>query len=165
MPEQASNVISVSIEDKIQMSPIGFVHRERPNEDVKDRRIVSRVVLDARFSEGLSGIDEFSHVYVIFWLNRIKRTDNFTLKTHVLGDPNLPFVGIFATRSPIRPNPIGQTLVELIKRDDNVLWVRGLDAYDGTPVLDIKPYPDWERGDWRVVEKFRAPDWLRDINK
>ena len=158
-------MVSVSIEDKIQMNPIGFVQREKPDEDVKDRRIISRVVLDAKFSDGLSGVDEFSHIYIIFWLNKVEQADIGTLERHVFGDPKLPLVGIFATRSPTRSNPIGQTLVELIRRQDNTLWVRGLDAYDGTPVLDIKPYPDWERGQWIVVKDFRAPDWLRNINK
>ena len=147
------------------MNPIGFVQREKPDEDVKDRTIISRVILDARFSEGLSGIDEFSHVYIIFWLDKVERTDVATLKRHVFGNPDMPLVGAFATRSPTRPNPIGQTLVELIRREGNVLWVRGLDAYDGTAVLDIKPYPDWERGKWTVVTKYRAPEWLRSINR
>ena len=71
-------------------------------------------------------------------------------------------VGILAARSPIHPNPIGLTLVELVKREENALWVRGLDAYDGTPVLDIKPYPDWEQ-DLLVVTEFRVPEWLTEI--
>jgi tRNA (Thr-GGU) A37 N-methylase len=61
--------------------------------------------------------------------------------------------------------PIGvvrRTSVELVKRTQNVLWVRGLDAYDGTPVLDIKPYPDWQR-ELIVVTDFRVPEWLREI--
>jgi tRNA (Thr-GGU) A37 N-methylase len=53
-------------------------------------------------------------------------------------------------------------LVELVKREANVLWVRGLDAYDGTPVLDLKPYPDWEK-ELIVVSEFRIPVWLREI--
>ena len=59
-------------------------------------------------------------------------------------------MGVFAARSPIHPNPIELTLVELVKREANALRVRGLDAYDGTPVVDIKPYPDWEQGHLRV---------------
>jgi len=55
------------------------------------------------------------------------------------------------------------TLVELIKREGNVLWVRGLDAFDGTPVVDVKPYPDWERGQLLVVTEFRVPGWLTEI--
>jgi tRNA (Thr-GGU) A37 N-methylase len=74
-------------------------------------------------------------------------------------------VGIFATRAPIHPNSIGLTLVQLVRREQNVLWVRGLDARDGTPVLDIKPYPDWEKGCWIGVTDFRAPEWLKGISK
>jgi tRNA (Thr-GGU) A37 N-methylase len=72
-------------------------------------------------------------------------------------------VGVFAARSPIHPNPIGLTLVELVRREGRVLWVRGLDAYDGTPVLDVKPYPDWERGRLRVVTDFAIPAWLEGL--
>jgi len=67
-------------------------------------------------------------------------------------------LGIFATRAPIRPNPISLTLVE---REGNVLRVRGLDALDGTPVLDIKPYPDWENGRLVIPESYRIPAWLQ----
>jgi len=74
-----------------------------------------------------------------------------------------PPLGILATRAPIHPNPIGLTLVELVKRDENVLLVRGLDAYDGTPVLDIKPYPAWERGRLVVVTDVRIPEWVRRV--
>jgi len=74
-------------------------------------------------------------------------------------------LGIFATRAPIHPNPIGLTLVELVRREENVLWVRGLDAYDGTPVLDIKPYPDWEQERFIITTDFRVPDWVARIVK
>lgn len=63
----------------------------------------------------------------------------------------------------MHPNGIGLTLVELVKRVENILWVRGLDALDGTPVLDIKPYPDWERGRVVTVSDFRVPAWLTMI--
>ena len=66
---------------------------------------------------------------------------------------------MFHSRVALHPNPIGLTLVELVKREENVLWVRGLDAYDETPVLDLKPYPDWEQ-DLIVVTDFRFPGWL-----
>ncbi|MFX1416262.1 MAG: TrmO family methyltransferase, partial [Promethearchaeota archaeon] len=69
----------------------------------------------------------------------------------------------FATRAPIRPNPIGQTVVELVKREENIVWVRGLDALDDTPVLDVKPYPDWADGHFKIVQDFRVPNWLRKL--
>jgi len=67
-------------------------------------------------------------------------SEQLSLKVHPRGRLDLPLVGLFATRSPYRPNPLGLKLVELIKRKDNVIKVRGLDAIDGTPVIDIKPY-------------------------
>ena len=142
---------------KIEMSPIGFVRRTSPDENDRDRSLVSRVVLDEDLAPALDGIEEWSHIYVIFWLNRVVRTE-----VPVLHHPsNGP--GILAARSPIHPNPIGLTLVELVKREENVLWVKGLDAYDGTPVLDVKPYPDWEQGRFIVATDFRVPAWLKRI--
>ena len=139
------------------MSPIGFVRRTSPDQNDRDRSLVSRVVLDEDLAPALDGIEEWSHLYVICWLDRVARTE-----PPVLHHPgNGP--GILAARSPIHPNPIGLTLVELVKREENVLWVRGLDAYDGTPVLDIKPYPDWEHGRFIVVTDFRVPQWLTRI--
>ena len=140
---------------KIEMKPIGFVIRTSPQENDRDRSLVARVVLDEALAPALDGIEDWSHIYVIFWMDRVGRKEE-----PVLHHPN--GLGIFAARSPIHPNPIGLTLVELVKRKGNVLWVRGLDAYDKTPVLDIKPYPDWEQ-DLIVVTDFRVPDWLTSI--
>jgi len=141
---------------KIEMRPIGSVIRTSPQENDRDRSLVVKVVLDEGLAPALDGIEGWSHIYVIFWLDRVARTEE-----PVLHHPNSG-LGIFAARSPIHPNPIGLTLVELIKREENVLWVRGLDAYDGTPVLDVKPYPDWEQ-DLIVVTDFRVPEWLTEI--
>jgi tRNA-Thr(GGU) m(6)t(6)A37 methyltransferase TsaA len=141
---------------KIELRPIGFVSRTLPNENDRDRSLVTKVVLDEHLAPALDGIEDWSHIYVIFWLDRVVRTEEPVLHHPSSG------LGIFAARSPIHPNPIGLTLVELVKREENVLWVRGLDAYDGTPVLDIKPYPDWEQ-DLIVVTDFRIPQWLTRI--
>jgi len=147
----------VSALKKIEIGPVGFVKRTSSDEDDKDRSLVSKIVLRKGFTKALDGIEDFSHVYVIFWMHRVLDTEK--VKVHPSGG------GIFATRAPIRPNPIGLTLVELVKRKKNVLWVRGLDAFDGTPVLDIKPYPDWARGRLIVVTDFRIPIWLEKIAK
>lgn len=142
---------------KIEISPIGFVKRTSSVEDVKDRSLVSKIVIRKDLAKALDGVEEFSHVFVTFWMHQIFDTEK--VKVHPGG------LGIFATRAPIRPNPIGLTLVELVKRKKDVLWVRGLDASDDTPVLDIKPYPDWERERFIVVTDFRVPKWLEKINK
>ena len=141
---------------KIEISPIGFVSRTSQDENERDRRLITKIVINEALAPALDGIEEWSHIYVIFWLDRVEQKEE-TVLHHANSR-----LGIFAARSPIHPNPIGLTLVELVKREDNVLWVRGLDAYDGTPVLDIKPYPDWER-DLLVVTDFRIPAWLQRI--
>ena len=146
--------------EKIEIHPIGFVKRSSSDDNEGDRDLVSKIVLKNEFVEGLDGIEEWSHVYVIFWMHKI--SDKEKVLVHPGAGRN---VGVFATRAPVRPNPIGLTLVELVKRKENVLWVCGLDALNDTPVLDIKPYPDWERGHLIVVQNFRIPKWLSKITK
>ena len=141
----------------IEMRPIGFVSRASPGENERDRSLIAKVVLNEDLAPALDGIEEWSHIYVIFWMGKVVHTAEPQL--HHPGD-NL---GIFAGRSPIHPNPLGLTLVELVKREGNALWVRGLDAYDGTPVLDIKPYPDWGQGHLLTVTDFKIPGWLAKI--
>jgi tRNA-Thr(GGU) m(6)t(6)A37 methyltransferase TsaA len=145
------------IPKSIEVRPIGFVHRASQDEDDRDRSLVSAVVLNKELAPALDGIEEWSHLYVIFWMDRVEQAEKPVLHHPGSG------LGIFAARSPIHPNSIGLTLVQLVRREDNTIWVRGLDALDGTPVLDIKPYPDWERGRLVVVADFRIPEWLTRI--
>lgn len=142
---------------KIEIIPIGVVSRISLDENDRDKSLVARIVLNKDLTSTLDGIEEWSHIYVIFWLDRVIQTTEPVLHHPGSG------TGIFATRSPIHPNPIGLTLVELVKREENVLWVRGLDAYEGTPVVDIKPYPDWEKDRFQIVTDFRSPGWLAKI--
>lgn len=140
------------------MTPIGFVKRLSSNDDERDRNLLSKIVIDSEFSKGLDGIEEWSHIHIIFWMDKVSEKEKMLV--HPKGN-----VGIFATRAPIRPNPIGLTLVQLTKRERNILWVRGLDALDNTPVLDIKPYPDWEKDQCIVITDFRTPSWLTILNR
>jgi tRNA-Thr(GGU) m(6)t(6)A37 methyltransferase TsaA len=88
------------------------------------------------FAEGLADVEGFSHLYVLWMFDR---SDGFELTATPPADNGRPH-GVFATRSPRRPNPIALTIVELIERDGRVLRVRGVDMLDGTPILDLKPY-------------------------
>ena len=120
--------------------------------------IVSDIVLGTEFSQGLYNIEAFSHITVLYWMNIATQGEKAVLKVHPMGNHKLPLMGVFATRSPHRPNLIGISTVELIRHVENVLTVRGLDALDRTPVLDIKPY---------IAEKIcpcnmKIPDWLSD---
>jgi tRNA-Thr(GGU) m(6)t(6)A37 methyltransferase TsaA len=156
-------VIAVRSSDRISVQPIGLVHRQRPDEDVNDREVVSEIVIGKQYSEGLKGIEDWSNLYVIYWMHRIPNEK----KTLVCprNKPDVPAVGIFATRAPIRPNPIDLTLVELVGREGNVLIVKELDALDRTPVLDIKPYPYWAKGRWIEITDYRTPAYFARINR
>ncbi len=143
----------------LELRPIGRVENDvHPGQDVAWEEIDSKIVIDQKWATGLEGLEEFSHIVAIFWLDRPK-TDEVPLQVHPEAREDMPLVGVFATRAPVRPNPIGLTAVELLARQGNVLTVRGLDAYDGTPVLDIKPY--LVRGDLKDVKSM--PEWLNRL--
>jgi len=144
--------------NKIHIKPIGFVKRKSTDEDDKDRTLTSKIIINKSLTDALDGITKFSHIYIIFWMDRVKNTSYLHHPGKI--EDQEP-IGIFATRSPIHPNPIGLTIVELLRREGNILWVKGLDAYDKTPVLDIKPYPNWEQGKCVVVNNYRVPRWLK----
>jgi len=145
--------------EKIVLNPIGYVKTSVIGKEVKDKSNISQIVLREELVEGLSGISGFSHLFVLFYLNQISESQRKTLKVHPRGRQDMPLTGIFAARTMLRPNPIGLTLVELVKVAVNVLTVKGLDAYDGTPVLDIKPYDFWD-----IAENIKVPDWWRKLN-
>jgi tRNA (adenine37-N6)-methyltransferase len=145
--------------EKIVLNPIGYVKTEAEKEKVRDKSTISQIVLREELSEGLSGISGFSHLFILFYLNQVTNEQRKILQVHPRGRQDMPLTGIFSARTMLRPNPIGLTLVELIKVDANVLIVRGLDAYDGTPVLDIKPYDFWD-----VAKNPRVPEWWKKLN-
>jgi len=144
-------------QENINLVPIGQVVNgtEHPS-NVKWETIISEVVIAPQLVEALDGIDGFSHILIIFYLHQVDEDRRSLLKVHPENKEELPLVGVFATRSPVRPNPIGVTVVKLLECQENVLKVLGLDAYDGTPVLDVKPY--LRRGD--RIEEATMPGWL-----
>lgn len=95
----------------------------------------SRLMVDPSLVEGLQGLEAGQQLMVVFYFHR---SQGYELSQHPCGDPNRPKRGVFSLRSPHRPNPIGVTVVELLAVDGNVLHVRGLDACNGTPILDLK---------------------------
>jgi tRNA-Thr(GGU) m(6)t(6)A37 methyltransferase TsaA len=100
----------------------------------------SEIVLDNSLAGALDGLENFSHIIVLYWMHRVSYREPFSTKIHPRGNPELPLVGRFATRSPHRPNPLGMSTARLLERKGNILKVKGLDAIDGTPVIDIKPH-------------------------
>jgi len=116
-----------------QLVEVGTVE-EMPGETGR-----ARVRIDPAFAAALQGIEEFEHVWILFWLDRVTGEGRRTLRTHPMGDASRPMRGVFALRSPRRPNPIGLTRVRLLAVEGSTLTVEGLDALPGTPVIDIKP--------------------------
>jgi len=145
---------------EIRLKPIGFVRTDAVGDEVRDMNVISQIVLNREYTEALEGIEEFSHIFVIFWLHKIPAEDRKTLKVHPRGRSDMPLLGIFATRSPHRPNPIGLTRVKLLKAEGNLLTIQSLDALDGTPVLDIKPFDSWD-----TTDDFRVPEWWMKLQK
>lgn len=139
--------------------PIGIVVEglEKPGERGADRsrfEVISTIRIFDEFANGLDGLEEHSHIIVIYYMHEVREVK---LRVKPWGVEKYPEVGVFATRSPIRPNPIGITVVELVSIEKPVVKVRGLDAWTGTPVLDIKPYDYYD-----VVKNPRVPWWFKE---
>ena len=127
-----------------RFEPIGYVHSPYKSTQEVPKGLGARhdaegsLEILPQFEPGLTDIEGFSHLIVLWVFDRLSRSDRLEL----IGTPpsdNRPH-GVFATRSPRRPNPIGFTVVELVDRDGRSLVVRGVDMLDGTPILDLKPY-------------------------
>ena len=141
------------------LKTIGSVRNEIKEASLLPRsdwsKIISEIVIDNRLAEALDGLEEFSHIIVLYWMHRLAKGE-VPLKVHPMGREELPLVGLFATRTPNRPNPIGETTVKLLERHGNILKVAGLDALDGSPVIDIKPYIPLDD-----LLDAKVPSWIR----
>ncbi len=163
--------------ESIQLRPIGIVRnqakdavwgpvlqamswRDRVGRMREQRQAVSEVVINPEFEEMLDGLDEFSHITVLFWSHLVPEEKLRQSKVHPQGNRDFPEVGVFATHSPARPNRILVTEVKLLERRGRILEVTGLDAIDGSPVLDIKSYIPA-----RISGEIRTPDWYREMQK
>jgi len=113
----------------MKLYPIGIAYKEGG---------ITRIEIYPKYADGLERIENLKQIYVLYWMNRLDEKSRERLKVHPQGDTSKPLTGVFALRSPMRPNPIGLSLVELLKREGNNLYVKGLDALDGSPVIDIK---------------------------
>ena len=160
-------VESMATGDSVAFRPVGVVRTTGSDDDVRFRSKESESTIEIypEFQEALDGLRGFSHIFVLSYLNKLRPGQTGALKVkprRLLAKgfklEELPLVGVFAIDSPTRPNPIGLTLVKLVKIDGGKLLVRGLDFFDGTPVLDIKPY----RGDYRA-ESYDLPDWYSKL--
>ena len=153
------------MESPFVLKPIGQVRHDHPDDVLKDQWYSLTAFIEIRpdLEDGLLQIDGFSHLIVLFWMHRLQEDRRTRLQVQPRGllrmgltPEDLPTIGVFACDAPPRPNPIGLTVVELLGRDGPTLEVRGLDAFSGTPVLDIKPYtsdrlvPDVVESGWHA---------------
>ena len=117
---------------------------------------ISEIMIDKEYEECLDGIEDFSHLIVFFWTHFISEKARQIKKVHPAGINKCPLKGIFATRSPVRPNPVCQMTVKFLERKGNILIVEGLDAVDGTPIIDIKPHLTF----WDAPFDVKLADWI-----
>jgi tRNA-Thr(GGU) m(6)t(6)A37 methyltransferase TsaA len=144
---------------EIKYRPIGVIHspftdiREMPIQPTGEASAPGTGEVFPEFAEGLGDLEGFSHVILVYHLHEVRRTD-LTVTPFLGSEPH----GVFATRAPTRPNPIGISIVKLLKIDGNRLHFGNLDILDGTPLLDIMPYvPDFD-----APVNTRA-GWLEDV--
>jgi tRNA-Thr(GGU) m(6)t(6)A37 methyltransferase TsaA len=147
----------------IHIFPIAWVHNTRlTTEDDDWGGLVSEIVLDpALQEESLDGLDAFSHAEIIFHFHLVEESEIVPGARHPRENPDWPKVGIFAQRGRLRPNRLGLTVVRILRREGRSLFVEGLDAVDGTPVLDIKPV----MGEFLPHGPTRQPEWSHEVMK
>jgi len=150
----------MSLSGDICLEPVGFVKTKAVGNEVRDKKVISQIIFREDLTEALTGVEDFSHFFVLFWLHEMSEQDKRILKVYPRGRDDMPLLGIFATRTPHRPNPIGLTRVKLISIKGNIVTVQGLDAFDGTPILDIKPFDSWDS-----TEDFKVPEWWKKLEK
>ena len=148
---------------EIKLQPIAYVKNSRTEiEDDNWGNVISEIELDDKIiTEAFEGIDDFSHLEIIFYMNRVLDDKAKAQFRHPRNNTKLPKLGTYAQRNKNRPNKLGLTTVELIERNGRRLKVKKLDAINGTPILDIKPVMKEYQAKGEIVQ----PDWTKEIMK
>ena len=134
--------------ESFQIFPVGVVSKKEE---------ATRIEIFEPYSEALLGLEGFSHIQVFFWFHENDTAERRnTLRVHPRGDKKNPLSGVFATHSPLRPNLVGITLCKIKSIRDNHIEIEDIDAFDGTPVIDIKCFIPGSTSDAVV----RVPDWV-----
>jgi tRNA (adenine37-N6)-methyltransferase len=148
--------------NNVTLKVIGYVESSvKEQTDDLWGKVEARVVLHPDYCRGLKGIEQFSHAIIVTFLHEAR----FDPPKHIVRRPrgldSMPEVGIFAQRAKDRPNPLGITAVSIVRIESGVLVVRGLDAINGTPVIEVKPYyPAYD-----CVMNASVPDWVDRLMK
>lgn len=146
---------------EIIVKPIGHVRNARREvEDDHWGEVISEIVIEIG-EEALQGIEDFSHAEIVFYFDQVDESKIVTGARHPRNNAEWPKVGILAQRGKNRPNRIGLTTVSILRREKNALFVTGLDAVDGTPILDIKPV----MREFQPRGEIRQPAWADELMK
>lgn len=144
------------------LRPIGIVRNKARSRGYRRwEGVASRISIDPRFRDALEGIESYSHIVVVYWMDRVSIKERRERKAVPYGRAGAKPRGVLALRMPARPNPIGISAVRLLQRRGTVLTVQGLDAFNGTPVFDVKPYTGHRL---ERIERFRVPSWGKKIS-
>jgi len=148
---------------KITLTPIAHIYNVRRSlDDDHWGSVASEIRLaESLPQESLDGVETFSHAEIVFYFDQVADEENIPLSRHPRGNKNWPKVGIFAQRNKDRPNHLGLTIVSIVKREGRGLFVKGLDAVDGTPVLDIKPV----FVEFLPRKTILQPEWSHELMK
>ena len=120
------------MENSFQIFPIGVIKK-------KDQS--AWIEIYEKFRDALQGLDQYSHIMVLTWFHQSDtKTKRKTLQVHPMGNEANPLTGVFATRSPVRPNPIALFSCKVVKIKDRLIHIESIEAFEGSPVVDIKPY-------------------------
>jgi len=123
------------------LKSIGHIHtpykKKAPYQSVDVAKGSFKLILDEKYEKGLKELEKFTYIYIIYYLDKVQRSNQLTLSPPWANNSE---IGVFASRSPDRPNPIGISVVKLIKIEKNHIYISGIDAFDGTSIIDIKPY-------------------------
>ena len=148
----------MTVLDEISITPIGFIKNSLGRRRFDQwSETESELVLDMDYVDALYGLGDYSHIEVLFYLHEMDRP--FKTLIHPTGNPEFPEMGAFATRTPNRPSKIALTICKILKIDNNVIRVKGLDAYNGSPILDIKPHYGGP------VDDIKLPKWILNLRK
>ncbi len=131
-----------------EVQPIGAIRREEETVWIE---------VDPNYLPAMAGLEDFSHIHVFFWFHTNDNPEGrAVLKVHPCRDPQNPLTGVFATHSPLRPNLIGMSLCRILSIQDHRIYLDRIDAFDDTPVLDIKCFIPTRRN----LADLRLPDWV-----
>ena len=144
----------------VHMQPIATIKtpfcslENMPVQSKGAKDVYATIEFEKQYQEGLKDLDGFSHIYLIYYFHKIK---NYKLQVVPFNDKTNTLRGVFATRTPMHPNFIGLSIVELIKVENNIITVKGIDILDGTPLLDVKPYIE----NFDKIEGIPKSGWMK----